>query len=763
MKILKQNQYNQSVSTYKLLSSTSGVGSIVPTRHGTYVLISDMNKWRFIVWANTQLESIRTTCGNPSEIYVRAKEVISRRGLAFVDDERFVAFLKKEMEVPNLVCLVGIPHMALNEAWNSPKWKEHPIKKALELSKENGFAREYMIDGSHFPKWFISSTGELKTLGEWKRIWIEECRIHPGRIGSDNFAPPRDPRGFIKESKSKNEDGAFETVREYRTLQQTNLVLICKNGHLSDIPWARYLRWRTERIKGNPHADFGEKLFEQDNCCTNPDLRWSEDRTKSDGYGSIYIHCETCGMGNGGKDKSDSINYPRVSLEGINTLKPECKGERPWQITEGDRGGVIIPHEACLQMQKEGKRQKEHMMVRLATANNVYFANGFSSLFIPMHLALERSKEMTEAIDILDKRYRTYNETRPMGREAYWAEKVNFEDFLIDNGFTNEKVGDKETFRGTLKDGFLALQQSVPDDRDMQAEYRWQEYHTFSRLDRFPGVGDEVSGLAFNDIELPDELSRYFKKIQRVEELSITNVQMDFTRVNPRERIVVKGEVKENTKGQRIFSIPETNVHVLPANESKGEGLFFQLSDKAISVWMESSESMIKEHYKRIFSAPPDQNTQGAGLKMAIFNNGYKHFLIHTFSHMMMRELEFSCGYPTASLKERLYISEDPSKPMSGVLIYTAEGSEGSMGGLVSQGDPIRLSDILTRGLERMLHCSSDPLCWESEGQGVFGLNLSSCFSCSLVAETACEGMNLGLDRRVLVDDVFGYFKDMLQ
>jgi len=146
-----------------------------------------------------------------------------------------------------------------------------------------------------------------------------------------------------------------------------------------------------------------------------------------------------------------------------------------------------------------------------------------------------------------------------------------------------------------------------------------------------------------------------------------------------------------------------------------------------------------------------------------IYNNGIKHFLIHSFSHMIMRELEFSCGYPTASLKERLYISNNPEKLMSGVLIYTAEGSEGSMGGLVSQGDPDRISIIIKKGLERMENCSSDPLCWESEGQGVFDLNLASCFSCSLVSETACEEINLGLDRRVLVDDEFGYFIDKNQ
>jgi hypothetical protein len=130
---------------------------------------------------------------------------------------------------------------------------------------------------------------------------------------------------------------------------------------------------------------------------------------------------------------------------------------------------------------------------------------------------------------------------------------------------------------------------------------------------------------------------------------------------------------------------------------------------------------------------------------------------------MMMRELEFTCGYPTASLKERLYISSvNPQRIMSGVLIYTAEGSEGSMGGLVSQGESEKILEIITKGLERSITCSSDPLCWESEGQGIFDLNLSACFSCSLVAETACEEMNLGLDRRILVDENFGYFYDLI-
>ena len=142
---------------------------------------------------------------------------------------------------------------------------------------------------------------------------------------------------------------------------------------------------------------------------------------------------------------------------------------------------------------------------------------------------------------------------------------------------------------------------------------------------------------------------------------------------------------------------------------------------------------------------------------------GQKYFIVHSFSHLIMRELEFACGYPTASLKERLYISSNDKEFMAGILIYTTDGSEGSMGGLVSQASSHNIEKLITNALLRGVNCSSDPLCWESEGQGLFDFNLAACFSCSLVSETACETMNLGLDRRVLVDDEFGYFVKLLK
>lgn len=382
MKIFKQNQYNQGVGKYKLLSSTSGVGSIITTKHGTYVLISDVNKWKFIKWANSKIEIIRGNNADDKKIYELSKTEVSNRGLEFIDDQRFIKFIKSEINLLNLVCLIGIPHMALNESYNTPNWKNHPIRNALEKTGEQfeGVSSHYMINGTHFPKWFKNSKGDLKRIGEWFSLWERECRNHPQTLKREFFAPPRDASQFIREKPSKNEDGNTITVREYKTLDQTNLILICPNGHLSDIPWANYLRWKTEKyLKVRPEVDKGEYLMSNEKvgpCCSNPKLKWTENKLKSEGYGSIYIECNSCGLGSGlDKDK------PKINLEGINSLEPYCIGQKPWELDIDHPKNTS--NENCFKQNDNGK--SEIMQVTLVTANNVYYANGFSSLFIPMH------------------------------------------------------------------------------------------------------------------------------------------------------------------------------------------------------------------------------------------------------------------------------------------------------------------------------------------------------------------------------------------
>ena len=190
--------------------------------------------------------------------------------------------------------------------------------------------------------------------------------------------------------------------------------------------------------------------------------------------------------------------------------------------------------------------------------------------------------------------------------------------------------------------------------------------------------------------------------------------------------------------------------------QNYGEGIFFQFNEASLN------RIANDQRVQNILDRNLSKQDQGHGTWDMLNRCGQKYFIVHSFSHLIMRELEFACGYPTASLKERLYISSEENEFMAGLLIYTTDGSEGSMGGLVSQASEHNIEKLIKNALLRGVDCSSDPLCWESEGQGLFDFNLAACFSCSLVAETACEAMNLGLDRRVLVDEEFGYFKQLL-
>ena len=60
---------------------------------------------------------------------------------------------------------------------------------------------------------------------------------------------------------------------------------------------------------------------------------------------------------------------------------------------------------------------------------------------------------------------------------------------------------------------------------------------------------------------------------------------------------------------------------------------------------------------------------------------GARYVLLHSLAHALIRQLSLDCGYPASSVRERIYSSMDPKKPMAGVLLYTASAdSEGGLG-----------------------------------------------------------------------------------
>lgn len=707
MEFYKAIQYNQGVGKFKLLSSNAGVGSIITTKAGCFVMPKSVSDWGFIKAANNQVET------NDA---ISVADLERNAGVNVIDDPRFVMFLQQDQQLPNLRFLVDIPHLALND-WNYPKEDEHPLYKKIKGTTGHILPVDHFtIPAIHFPRWFYSRKEKLfKPIQDWMDLWRKTTK--DTRL--EYFAPPRDP--YTKtHRKFKTNNTEFDV---YEPLVQVPILLICKNGHISDIPWYQLFCAGIDGRREDMRNPLGFDLFNYP-CqpCEKGDkheLQWIENRSNSESWG--MLKCKKCGK--------------TYSLEGIMNIRPLCKSETPWN--------GIGSWESTPCQEKNGSRGV--MQMALVTSNSVYYANSFSSLYIPPQYIGQDAlpSKMQRVLTLLEtKWYPKKAEKNPgLTKEAY-VEDLD----IIDKADESDiELTQEEADRIIAK--FLYVEDN---EGDTYERYRYQEYKVFSENS---SSQPDISGLEFKDIELPNELVPYFKKIQQVNTLAITQTQLGFNRVTL--PAVHRGnDAVVRDPGQKIYKDAAQRVRTLPAIQSFGEGIFFEFNPEAINGWL--------DEHKEIFTSRYNQPAGdiGTALKEEMDQYGApKFYLLHTFAHIILKELEFSCGYPTASLKERLYYSDR----MCGVLIYTADGSEGSMGGLVWQGQPRLISKIIKSALAKARECSSDPLCWEQDEQ----LNLAACFSCCLVSETSCEKMNLGLDRRALVDDDefnykgFGFFKSL--
>lgn len=198
----------------------------------------------------------------------------------------------------------------------------------------------------------------------------------------------------------------------------------------------------------------------------------------------------------------------------------------------------------------------------------------------------------------------------------------------------------------------------------------------------------------------------------------------------------------------------------LPAIEVRGEGVFLVLNGDRLANW--ESSGAVKA---RVALLDANNARRAADRKLPVPDPISPRFvLVHSLAHALIDQMSLDAGYPAASLRERLYVSDE----MAGVLIYTATSdSAGSLGGLIAQTRPERLSGLVREALARAAWCSADPVCIESTGSGADGLNLAACHACCLLPETSCEHRNTLLDRGLLIGTPesaeVGYLHELIQ
>ena len=172
-------------------------------------------------------------------------------------------------------------------------------------------------------------------------------------------------------------------------------------------------------------------------------------------------------------------------------------------------------------------------------------------------------------------------------------------------------------------------------------------------------------------------------------------------------------------------------------------GIFIEFNKEKLNEWL-SKQSVKKNDadYQKAYSKfCLSREWSAPSVKGAVY------VLMHTFAHLLIKEMGNKSGYSTSAIKERIYYGES----MNGILLYTGTSDkEGSLGGLVELGKMNKLIPLIHDAFENSLLCTNDPECMLKEID-LRTLSRSSCHSCCMISETACENGNRLLDRGLVV------------
>lgn len=365
----------------------------------------------------------------------------------------------------------------------------------------------------------------------------------------------------------------------------------------------------------------------------------------------------------------------------------------------------------------------------IRTSNSVYYPIIISSIYLPTELLIKKedAKEIDESLNDGE------------------SEDIIIR-FFIRRGYSEQVI------KKYIK------KRQLPEF-EPEIEYRQKEYNFLTNPNRlnYPGDTNVTSNLIFEKQHIEELKNFEFDNLIKLKKIKMTVVQTAFTRQEPMDKDqFLRGEF-ERVK-PKYTSRYGKNTEYLPAIENYGEGLFFNLNNDKLDNWLD--EILTDNDFSQRIKTIQTNAEHNELIKKDRFSNIRflsKFILIHTLSHILIKEFEFSVGYPATSLNERLYINDSD---MSGLMIYTVAGAEGSYGGLISQANEDDFIKILKSALYRSKDCASDPVCYNSiDGQGIGGLNMAACYSCALIPDISCEEFNSFLDRGLLIDEKFGFFR----
>ena len=434
------------------------------------------------------------------------------------------------------------------------------------------------------------------------------------------------------------------------------------------------------------------------------------------GLESIVITCTKCG-------KSRSM----AGCLGAEALKGYiCRGKRPWISSKEEDND---PEKCTAQMR--GLQRG---------ASNVYFSQTVSALTIPPW-SNKLNQEIGKKWDLISERLaRNYS-------------KEQFKNSIIDI-FYDLLQTEEYTVDDILKEIDVLTSNGEKSNYTKQNLYE-DEYQVFEMGNY---QQDDDYQFRIEKSEIPECLKDYIEDVVLVKRLREVLVLQGFRRITPES----PSEDDKIFSGYHVegdcISLSKEDLDWYPGIEMLGEGIFIRLKEDRVKEWAAKNEQYYKEMEDRLKRSNVDFQNFSA-----------RYVLLHSLSHLLIRQLSIECGYSGASIKERIYSTyPDAGIEMAGILLYTSSSdADGSLGGLVRNGLPKAFERIFKNMLEEASWCSSDPICIESHAQGYDSLNYAACHACTLLPETSCEMRNCLLDRGAVVGTLLdrerGYFGELIK
>jgi hypothetical protein len=498
------------------------------------------------------------------------------------------------------------------------------------------------------------------------------------------------------------------------------IITVCEHGHIDDFPWVKWVHAKS----------FGGAK----DICNNPQLEFSTNPVSSEGLEGLRVKCKTCGASATLAGAFNEGEFEKIDEKYPGKYDFTCRGRHPWKHEKCDCG--LYPK------------------VLQRGSSSVYFPVTASSLVIPPYSNILNT--MIEESNLYNDFRISIEQTRKMGKRLSAENmELGIQDTIDEYA---EKIAinlgaDKKQVKEILK---RRVSHSTEKNYDTSSiAYRAAEFDALSGR-------ATVSGTEYDDFKrISTDISLYnipfVKEISLIEKIREVQVLLGFSRIEPFPASMIE------MHSSKFVSVKEKETKWYPGYNVYGEGIFIEFDEDAINKWR-SGNTVLE---KRIKTLQDNYDNSFLGSQNPRKISG-KFLLLHTISHLLIKQLSFECGYNISSLKERIYCGEEAEgKEMAAILIYTASGdSEGTLGGLVRQGYHDTFPGIYKKAIESAVSCSNDPVCSLSNGQGRDSLNLAACYSCALLPETCCEEFNVFLDRGVIVGTYehkkLGFFYEQL-